>query len=66
MRRLSALLRLFACLFPGSAPGGSFARAPTEDFGVSGPYFPSASFAATAVRPRLVVTYAVLTTGLSP
>ena len=37
-----------------------------EDFGVSGPYFPSASFGTTTLRPRLVVSYIVPTTGLSP
>lgn len=37
-----------------------------EDFGVSGPYFPSASFGTAALRPRLVVSYIVPTTGLSP
>ena len=37
-----------------------------EDFGVSGPYFPSTSFGTAALRPRLVVSYIVPTTGLSP
>ena len=37
-----------------------------EDFDVSGPYFPSASFGTAALRPRLVVSYVVPTTGLSP
>ena len=37
-----------------------------EAFGVSGPYFPSGSFGATALRPRLVVSYTGPTTGLSP
>lgn len=37
-----------------------------EDFGVSGPYFPSASFPTAALRPRLLVAYTVPTTGLSP
>jgi hypothetical protein len=37
-----------------------------ETFDVSGPYFPSSSFAMTSLRPRLVVSYAVPTTGLSP
>jgi hypothetical protein len=37
-----------------------------EDFGVSGPYFPSASFGTATLRPRLVVSYIVPTTGLSP
>jgi hypothetical protein len=37
-----------------------------EDFGVSGPYFPSASFGTAALRARLVVSYVVPTTGLSP
>jgi len=36
-----------------------------EDFGVSGPYFPSASFLEASLRPRLVVSYVVPTTGLS-
>lgn len=30
-----------------------------EDFGASGPYFPSMSFANAAARPRLVISYAV-------
>ena len=34
-----------------------------EDFGVSGPYFPSSSFLTSALRPRLVVVYAVRMTG---
>jgi hypothetical protein len=37
-----------------------------EDFGVSGPYFPSASFGTATFRPRLVVSCIVPTTGLSP
>jgi hypothetical protein len=37
-----------------------------EDFGVSGPYFPSTSFGTAAHRPRLVVSYIVPTTGLTP
>jgi len=37
-----------------------------EAFGVSGPYLPSGSFGATALRPRLVVSYTGPTTGLSP
>ncbi len=37
-----------------------------EDFGVSGPYFPSASFGRAVFRPRLVVSYTVPTAGLSP
>ena len=37
-----------------------------EDFGVSGPYLPSASFGTAALRPRLVVSYVVPTTGFSP
>jgi hypothetical protein len=37
-----------------------------EDFGVSGPYFPSASFGTATLRPRLVVSCIVPTTGLSP
>lgn len=37
-----------------------------EDFGVSGPYFPSSSFGTASLRPRLVVSYTVPTTGLSP
>jgi hypothetical protein len=36
-----------------------------EDFGVSGPYFPSASFRTAALLPRLVVSYVVPTSGLS-
>jgi hypothetical protein len=36
-----------------------------EDFGVSGPYFPSSSFGTAPLRPRLVA-YAVPTTGQSP
>jgi hypothetical protein len=36
-----------------------------EDVGVSGPYFPSASFGTAALRPRLVVSYVVPTNGLS-
>ena len=37
-----------------------------EGYGVSGPYFPSASFATPSLRPRLVVVYTVPTTGPSP
>ena len=37
-----------------------------EAFGVSGPYFPSGSFGAAALYPRLVVSYTGPTTGLSP
>ena len=37
-----------------------------EDFGVSGPYFPSSSFGTAKLRPRLVVSFAVPTTGQSP
>ncbi|HKO75090.1 MAG TPA: DNRLRE domain-containing protein [Gaiellaceae bacterium] len=37
-----------------------------EDFGVGGPYFPSSSFGTASIRPRLVVSYTVPTTGLSP
>jgi hypothetical protein len=37
-----------------------------EDFGVSGPYFPSASFGTAVLRLRLVVSYVVPTTSLSP
>jgi hypothetical protein len=37
-----------------------------EDFSVSGPYFPSASFGTAVLRPRLVVSYIVSTTGVSP
>jgi hypothetical protein len=37
-----------------------------EDFSVSGPYFPSASFGTAALRPRLVASYIVPTTGVSP
>lgn len=36
-----------------------------EDFGVSGPYFPSSSFVTAPLRPRLVVAYAVPTPGQS-
>ena len=37
-----------------------------EDFVVGGPYFPSSSFGTASQRPRLVVSYTVSTTGLSP
>lgn len=37
-----------------------------EGYGVSGPYFPSASFAVPSLRPRLVISYTVPATGLSP
>jgi hypothetical protein len=37
-----------------------------EDFGVSGPDFPSGSFGTSALRPRLFVSYTGPTTGLSP
>ena len=36
-----------------------------EDFGTSGPYFPSSSFASISLRPRLVITY-VTPAGPSP
>jgi hypothetical protein len=35
------------------------------DFGVSGPYFPSGLFGIAALRPSLVVAYAIPTTGQS-
>jgi hypothetical protein len=41
-------------------------REEEEDFGVNGPYFPSRSFGAAALRPRLAVSYTRPTTGLSP
>jgi hypothetical protein len=37
-----------------------------EDFGTSGPYFPSSSSSAVSLRPRLTVTYVVPVAGLSP
>jgi hypothetical protein len=37
-----------------------------ENFGVSGPYYPSSAFGTASIRPRLAVSYTVPTTGLSP
>jgi hypothetical protein len=65
-RDLTALVRDWAS---GLAPNRGVLLKLTdgeEDFGVSGPYFASASFVAAAVRPRLVVTYAVPATGFAP
>jgi hypothetical protein len=36
-----------------------------EDFGASGPYFPSSAFPSLSIRPRLVISY-VTPAGLSP
>jgi len=37
-----------------------------EDFGASGPYFPSSSAASVPLRPRLAISYVVPVAGLSP
>ena len=37
-----------------------------EDFGTSGPYFPSRSSTSVSLRPRLAVSYVVPVAGLSP
>jgi hypothetical protein len=53
----------------GVAPNGGVLLKLAEEeevFGVSGRYFPSASFGTATLRPRLVVSCIVPTTGLSP
>jgi len=78
MRLLACLFLLATLGLPATAAGGSVVRLPAnrglllklaeeeEDFGVSGPYFPSSSFGAAALRLRLDVAYAVPTTGQAP
>jgi len=62
--RLLACLFLATCPLPAPAAGGSCSRKPVEDVGI--PFRWEWGYDWDERRPRLVVSYTVPTTGLSP